>query len=138
MITRVGFFRELSHGEPDGPSLHDALEHAEDQADRAVIVKYLRSGRVIAAAAGPTHDVLSPDKTPHLPLKICTDGRFVWPADYAYYVDRYRIPVPDALRDVAVDRLGVVPSLSDEDVGRVIGEYLDTPPPQSDDERADA
>ncbi|MEO3784130.1 hypothetical protein ABGB12_12415 [Actinocorallia sp. B10E7] len=55
----LGEFSELPYGRPDGPSLSAAVrDRGED--DEELLVRYLRSGAILAASSSRTRDVLSP------------------------------------------------------------------------------
>jgi hypothetical protein len=92
-LRPVGFFRELRHGMPNGPSLHDAQSptaHTNEQK----IVTYLRSGHLFIATPGIVRDVLMPAGpvigSPH----VMTDGEWAWPNDLPYYVGQYHVALP--------------------------------------------
>jgi len=91
-VKRIGFFRELEHGNPDGPSLKDVTRPNAGLHDAAV-VEYLKKGIVMMAAPGIVRDVLNPGG-PIGSLSILTDGTYAWPSDLAYYVERYHAIVP--------------------------------------------
>src|SRR6266550_8203775 len=83
---RVGFFRELKHGDPDGPVLAEAVRN-EPGPDERDLVAYLRGATVLAGAPGLADDALDTSKTQVSPFHICTDGTWMWPLDLAYYVE---------------------------------------------------
>jgi hypothetical protein len=88
-LHRTGFFREMPHGIAADPSLAEArnptASHHEDR-----IAEYLEAGHVYMATPGVTHDALDP-ATQIGPPHLVTDGRFIWPADLAYYVRTYHV-----------------------------------------------
>lgn len=55
-LRTMGFFRELPHGDPDGPSLRDAVERAPD--DASSLADHLASGEPLAVSSGMVADVL--------------------------------------------------------------------------------
>lgn len=89
----VGFYRELPHGLPNGPSLR-AVVGDTSHPDENGIVTYLRGGTILSMTMGPGRDVLSP--TPKLidPSHVLTDGLWIWPLDLAYYVENYHAGLP--------------------------------------------
>jgi hypothetical protein len=93
-LVRIGFFRELRHSKPDGPSLKDSLR-AGPQLYEENIIRYLRAGKVLMMAPGVVSDVLDPSKGIITSLSIVTDGRFAWRSDLAYYVERYHLALPN-------------------------------------------
>jgi hypothetical protein len=93
-LIKLGFFRELDHGESDGPSLDDCRAETPDPDDER-IVRYLESGHLYTAAPGVATDVLAADPDVDIgPPHILTDGTYAWPADLPYYVRHYHVRLP--------------------------------------------
>ena len=98
-LRTVGFFRELGHGEPDGPSLRDAVSDSPPQ-DREHIAGYLRSGNVFAVTGGMgVDDVLDRERTHVAELMTLTDGEWVWPSDLVHYFEEYNVALPEDFVD---------------------------------------
>jgi len=93
-VERVGFFRELRHGDPNGESLKNIINNCA-KADENKIIDYLKSGVVWVACGGATSDVLNPSNGIIGPPDILTDGSWVWPADLIYYVQQYHITLDE-------------------------------------------
>ncbi len=93
MLRRVGFFRELRHGLPDGPSIHAACRR-KLWPDYQLAAEYLRSGSTVVTAGVLTDDIIDPKNTQIAPLAVLSDGVWVWPADLAHYVERYQCELP--------------------------------------------
>jgi hypothetical protein len=100
VVKEVGFFRELRHGHPDGPSLREAVDDDSDPADPE-IVDYLDAGSVVAVAGKLVDDVLDDSKVGVAPMDVRTDGVWIWPGDLSYYVRTYGIVLPADLVDHA-------------------------------------
>ncbi|MGW2066546.1 hypothetical protein ACWCO9_39130 [Streptomyces sp. NPDC001937] len=120
----VGDFRELEHGRPHSPSLRAAVgvewpPHARE------LIRYLRSGAVLAATAGLTHDVLSPDRTIIGGLSLLTDGQWLWYSDLAYYVEHHHVALDAAFIAHAQSRDWTVPQLSHRDLLAMEAALLD-------------
>jgi hypothetical protein len=95
-LREVGFFRELEHGRPDGPSLSDRVGAC---ADTEALERYLRSGiHFIATAGSVTEDVLDPEHPTIGRLGLLTDGVWVWPSDLAHYVAVHGVDPGEAFR----------------------------------------
>ncbi|MGW5851673.1 hypothetical protein ACWFQ8_27630 [Streptomyces sp. NPDC055254] len=109
----LGEFRELEHGNPDGPSLI-AAPRSEGDPHEEDLVRYLRAGSVIAATGSAVYDFLSPTNEPIDSLQLLTDGAWFWYTDLAYYVERYHVPVDDRFVDHARLRGWVPAQLSDD------------------------
>ena len=92
-LRPVGFFRELDHGMPGGPSITDSRS-GEAHTDETKIISYLSGGHLLIATPGVVRDVFSPDGpligSPH----VMTDGDWAWPRDLPYYVQRYHVALP--------------------------------------------
>jgi hypothetical protein len=92
-LRKVGFFKELPHGESDGPALHESID-ASPQEDEDRIVRYLVDGNVLATSPMTTTDVLAPTTRVIGTLQIKTDGTWEWPSDLAYYVEVHHVRLP--------------------------------------------
>jgi hypothetical protein len=92
-LLHVGFFRELRHGEPEGPSLIEAIRPKADY-DRRLVVSYLRSSPILFAYPGVVRDVLDSSRLIIGAGHIRTDGVWAWPEDLAYYVEHYNVALP--------------------------------------------
>jgi hypothetical protein len=86
----VGRYREL--GFHDAPSLQP-LVRTGTEVHREKAVAYLKAGKTLILTPQLLRDVFDQSRTPGS-RSILTDGTFAWPAALAYYVERYRIPVP--------------------------------------------
>ena len=115
-LREVGFFRELEHGDRDGPSLRDAVTESPRQ-DREHLAGYLRSGSVIAATGGMlVDDVLDPERTNVAELMVLTDGEWLWLSDLAYYFEEYKVALPEDFVDHMRALDWTPPSLSDDEL----------------------
>jgi len=107
-LIGIGFYGELPHGAPQGPSLALARQ-AQGIPEEAQLVKYLESGQLYRRAVplSETHPWLEPpagDSTYDWfdtdidigPPHQLTDGVYIWPADLAYYVRTYHVRLPRA------------------------------------------
>ncbi|MEV4659512.1 hypothetical protein [Micromonospora sp. NPDC049301] len=107
----VGYFKELPHGYEDGPSLHRVRgELAENLVSSTA--RYLKDGPVVAAAAGYAFDELDPNRPAIAPLSIQTDGEWSWPSDLSYYVEKYRVGLPEEFLQHAAARGWRPPNLT--------------------------
>jgi hypothetical protein len=92
-LLRAGFFRELEHGNRQGPSIIEATNQIAPP-DRNRVVQYLRSGSVLAATAClAAEDWFDSTKTSGS-VEVLTDGVWAWPGDLAYYVENYGVGIP--------------------------------------------
>jgi hypothetical protein len=92
-LNKVGFFRELPHGDEDGPILREMVSSSPHQ-DEANVLNYLNLGEELITCLGLTSDVLYPSSemiSPH----ILTDGVWAWPLDLEYYVRTYHVQLPE-------------------------------------------
>lgn len=109
-VGLVGFFSELPHGQPDGPSLRAALRDDADPLEPE-IVAYLRGGATLATTGRMADDVISSEED-IAPLAILTDGEWMWPADLAYYVETYHVRLPQDFIEHIASQGWEPPSLS--------------------------
>ena len=92
-LRRVGFFRELPHGDPDGPSLDEACRPSASDVEASAL-RYLRAGEPYVRSPGVVFDVRD-GSGPVGTGTIRTDGQWIWPDDLAHYVERYHVELPD-------------------------------------------
>lgn len=94
-LKRVGFFSELRHGNPEGPSLKASVSAAAWHSEAARIASYLSEATVVRASPGLTTDVLSENAPVIGSLRILTDGVWAWPSDLAYFFRHYHVRLPE-------------------------------------------
>ena len=96
-LIRLGLYRELPYGAPNGESIHRDLKL--DPARKARVVAYLRDAPVFAASG-----ILGTDYFTGVglgPFYSHTDGRWVWYSDLAHYVEHHDTWLPDDFFAVA-------------------------------------
>ncbi len=108
VLCAVGFYRELPHGDLDGPSLVSSMR-GQPQRHTAELLGYLEGGTIYAEALRNAEDQLVPLRGEIGPLRILTDGVCVWPSDVAHYVRNYHIRLPSWFVNHA-RRAGFVPA----------------------------
>lgn len=99
-LIRVGFFREMPHGEPSDPSLVAARADSPGPHQDA-IAAYLQAGHLYIATPGLAKDVFD-RRTVIGPPSYLTDGTYVWPGDAAHYVRTYNVRLPPAFLEHAL------------------------------------
>ena len=113
-LKRVGYFRELSHGDPNGPSLAESRRD-EATAEEAHVLDYLRQGVPCIVSPGPVWDAVD-DEGPIGTASVLTDGEWAWPDDAAHYVAKYHVLLPEEFVAHARGNHWRVPEISDEDL----------------------
>jgi hypothetical protein len=119
----VGFFRELPHGKPTGPSLREHLQES-GHPDEAAIVHYLNAGTTLAATGSMVDDYLDDTKKGVAHLEIATDGSWVWPRDLAYYVGAYHVRLPPEFVEHMRSNGWKAPEFTQADMERLETEFL--------------
>src|SRR5262249_5868989 len=114
----AGNFRELEEGSPDGPSLVEA-RNALDAETAAAAARDLSGGDTYISAATVVVDYFS--HQPIASLGYMTDGDWVWPTSFPYYVATYRVAVPDALLERMEQRRWECPPVTEAELARVRG-----------------
>uniref|UniRef100_A0A8D4BEE0 Uncharacterized protein n=1 Tax=Streptomyces pratensis (strain ATCC 33331 / IAF-45CD) TaxID=591167 RepID=A0A8D4BEE0_STRFA len=114
-VPFVGDFRELEQGSPDGPSLRSAVK-AEASVSARELVKYLRSGALLAATTTLVRDVLATDNPVIGGLHLLTDGHWLWYSDLAHYVEHYHAALDPQFIAHAQANGWTVPQLDDADL----------------------
>lgn len=117
-LNRVGFFRELKHGDKFGMSLKKAVRNiSSENEDR--IVEYLDNGVVLCVTAGLVSDVLDESKGVIRNLEILTDGMWAWPSDLSYYVKFYHIEIDINFIEHIKKNEWTMPNKKDIDLSRL-------------------
>ena len=120
----AGFFRELGHGDPEGPSLVEARGRVPPE-ERERLASYLRRGADLAATGQVCSDYFETSTLLPEALAIRTDGVWAWPSDLAYYVEKHGAEVPAALVD-HIKAVGYSPvSLSEEELVDLSNRLID-------------
>ncbi|WP_327210458.1 hypothetical protein [Rhizobium leguminosarum] len=92
-LKRIGFFRELPYGGPEGLSINSSL--SEFSLEKKVkVISYLRSGTACVVSPGVSRDVISSERDIIGALSLLTDGVFLWPSDFPYYFEKYSVGIP--------------------------------------------
>jgi hypothetical protein len=110
-LQRVGFFRQMPHGEPSDPDVMSSLAETPGPDDEAVAA-YLDAGQLYIATPTLVTDVLD-GKTLIGPAHYLTDGRYAWPGDASYYVRTYHVRLPDDFIEYARANAWSVPQAID-------------------------
>ena len=93
-LIKVGFFRELEHGDISGPSLEESRTDLPNL-DEHRVAAYLDAGHLYLASPKVAEDWLAEDPDVMIgPTHLLTDGTYVWPADLPYYVRKYHVRLP--------------------------------------------
>jgi len=90
-LRRAGFFRELPHGDPDGPTVLDQAHL--NVVDKVRVHRYLTTAPVVAREPRVVTDALDPSATIGS-VDIRSDGVWVWPSDLAWYVGHHEAALP--------------------------------------------
>ncbi|MEA2616235.1 MAG: hypothetical protein QOE72_2018 [Chloroflexota bacterium] len=100
-LRRVGYFRELPHGDPESAALRESVGAASVENESAILT-YLTHGNVLATSPMLVHDALDAGGQPLGTLQILTDGTWEWPSDLAHYVRTRHVRLPaDFVRHMA-------------------------------------
>lgn len=93
-LIKVGFFRELDHGDISAASLEESRSETSGPDDER-ITAYLDTGHLLSPSSNEASDWLADDPDVEIgPPHILTDGTYAWPADLPYYVRRYHVRLP--------------------------------------------
>lgn len=99
-LRMLGFYRELPHGDPGGPSITETFVLPAET--KAAVVNYLASGAVLAASQIAFRDHFTGDEIASLNLQ--TDGVWMWYSDLPYYVQTYDSVLPTDFLAAAAGR----------------------------------
>jgi hypothetical protein len=94
-LVRVGWFQELRDLFTGYSTSLVKARRAEASPDEDKVVRYLEAGRLYERRDEIAEDYFD-DYPPREigPSHLLTDGFYVWPADFAYYVRHYHVHVP--------------------------------------------
>lgn len=110
-LKPIGFYSDTDIGETGQPTLEDSRGKFSGPVDK--VVSYLRNAHPIMVSGSGVYDDLAPDKPLIGGLSIHTDGVWVWPSSYPYYVGTYRAEVPAQLLELASSREWAPPTFPD-------------------------
>ncbi len=89
-LLRQGFFKEMSYGEEDDPSIFEFIQK-DERPEKEEISQYLEEGGALVACGGVTLDVINPQNGIAGSPDMLTDGIWIWPSDLSYYVKKYNL-----------------------------------------------
>jgi hypothetical protein len=94
--------RVFDAADPDsGPSFAPDHPVIEDEAERAGIIAYLRTGAELLMTMGAMDDVVAPERGEVVPMTFRTDGRWIWSEASAYYLEQHHLaPDPELLSHI--------------------------------------
>jgi hypothetical protein len=111
-LQPVGFYSDTEIGEPGQPTLVDSRDKCSGPVES--IVSYLRNAHHIAVSGIGVYDEADPGRTFIAELSVQTDGVWFWPSSYPYYVEKYRVQVPEELLKLARSRGWLPPMFPDD------------------------
>lgn len=114
-MKTAGMFVELAQGRHPAPvqSIADNLSEQPVE-DVENVVAYLNTGHVLVDVMDIENDVLDPTQQIMNGSSILTDGDWLWRMDYAYYVQRHNILVPEGLLTTIRHRNYIVPFVPEQ------------------------
>lgn len=89
-ITSVGYFREMSDGNPSDPSIKDYIHKGTSDINEKICA-YLDSGIPLVVSPGTAVDVIDETKGVAGSPSILTDGKWAWSGVLSYYVKNYNL-----------------------------------------------
>lgn len=124
-LQLAGFFRELPHGRPDGPSLQER-RHDAPQPDEDKIAHYLESAEALAISGSMSDDYFDPSKKAVARLETATDGVWLWPRDLGYYVRNYHVDLPPDFVAHMHQRAWQPPEFTQDELVRVYRDFRES------------
>lgn len=115
-MKAIGYFRQLGHGAPQGPDLLEAVRDPLPEPEREQLARYLATCPAVAVTGTRAADVLRPGSQEVLAINTRTDGDYVWPEDFAYYVSEHGARPPEDFVAHVARHGGHPPALDEEDV----------------------
>src|SRR5262245_32748337 len=96
-LKRIGYFRELGHGDKEGPSIR-ACVCSDLHLDEDRIINYLTTAIVLSIVLGISRDYFDLSTIIGAPRNM-TDGVYLWPSDLTHYIKNYHCRIPDDFVD---------------------------------------
>jgi hypothetical protein len=96
-LRKIGFFYKSS-GDEAVPGTLVESRGLLALALRSRVATYLRSGTVLGISDGSYKDWFNPSNVAGK-KELLTDGLWLWPGSFAYYVERYGVAVPQDFLD---------------------------------------
>ncbi len=93
-VRVVGLFRELERTTRELPSLRESVDSL-DQETAARVANYLGAGEPVVDVMGISRDPIDARTIISGGPSLETDGEWVWRADLKYFVEKYRVQLPD-------------------------------------------
>lgn len=85
--------------------MKDYFSEVEPKHKSAIISYLIDGGEPLITSTGLTKDVFTGEST-GCPNWLMTDGVYEWRADYAYYVDRYNLVLPEDFVEHIIHAVG--------------------------------
>ena len=111
-LQPAGFYSDTEVGEPGQPTL--AGSRGKYEGPLELIVSYLRNAHHIVVSGAGVYDEADSGRPFIAELGIQTDGVWFWPSSYPYYVEKYRVQVPEELLKLASSRGWLPPAFPDD------------------------
>ncbi len=122
VFHKAGFFRELMAGDPSDPSLENSRDKLPQEL-RPLAAQYLRGGSIWVTTGMLLDDWF--DGTPAVaPEADKTDGVWLWPGHYAYYVEKYGVDIPQDFLDHMSRQGWVAPELPEAKMREVEEQFF--------------
>ena len=111
-LQPAGFYSDTEVGEPGQPII--AGSRGKYEGPLELIVSYLRNAHHIVVSGAGVYDEADSGRPFIAELSIQTDGVWFWPNSYPYYVEKYRVQVPEELLKLASSRGWLPPAFPDD------------------------
>lgn len=114
-LKRLGFYKELRHGDKLGMSLIKAIRNYPSEIEDK-IVEYLENGVVFCVTPELVFDILDETKGVITNLELLTDGVWVWYSDLAYYVKNYHVELDEEFIQYVQNKKWIMPDEKEFDL----------------------
>jgi hypothetical protein len=123
MVLHIaGDFRELGPEDPSLPSLVESRGKLPQKL-RPLAAQYLRGGYVIFVSGGMLVDDWFDGTRGIGSRDTRTDGEWLWPSYYAYYVEKHGVDVPQEFLDHMARQGWIAPELTETKVREVLEQF---------------
>lgn len=94
IMRRTGYFKEMPHAKADDPSIYESAGTLDlDQESLRKALVYMQDAPVLVACTGFAQNVIEPGEGCVGVPDCKTDGAWIWPGDFPYYVRAYKVAI---------------------------------------------
>jgi hypothetical protein len=118
-VEYIGFIKEIESNIRSAIKMDEMFvdSHFDDK-ERQLVINYLKDGQIFGGAMSCLRDKL--DGEPIGPLQYYTDGKYIWPEYYPFYLSKYKnYYIPGEFLDYLKKNNFEYRSLNEEELNKI-------------------